>query len=317
MLPAQSIGVHLRTNDPFGTGLAAPGQLASACEALGFDGVWIGDHLAFRTPWLDAGVAAAAAVEATTEMLVGHAVLLGAMRPAAWVAKLVASLSVISAGRYALGVGVGGENPAEWDAVGVPVRERGRRTDELLRALPSLLAGHSHHMETEAVQIPELAPRVPMPPLVVGGRSDAALARTVAFGDLWLGAFVDADQMVRARDRLAELAAQASRDAVPDTGLTFITSVGPDRAAATEQARRYVESNYQARWEQMRRYAIVGELDDVVGQLAAFWQLGLRHVVLQAAGVDPRRECEQLAAVREGLLDAVGPAAGRQACAGA
>jgi alkanesulfonate monooxygenase SsuD/methylene tetrahydromethanopterin reductase-like flavin-dependent oxidoreductase (luciferase family) len=205
---------------------------------------------------------------------------------------------------------VGGENPEEWGAVGVPTTQRGRRTDEMLQALPDLLAGRPRQMRTEAVQIPALAPTTAMPPVIVGGRSEAALARTVASGDMWLGAFADRDRMVRASDRMAELASEAGRDTVPATGLTFITSVGPDAAAATEQARRYVESNYQARWEQVRRYAIVGELDDVVAQLAEFWQVGLRHIVLQPAGVDPLRECEQLAAVRESLLAAVGPSPG-------
>ncbi len=310
MLPTQTIGVHLRTNDPFGIGLSDPARLAARCEELCFEGAWIGDHLAFRTPWLDATVAMAAAATATRELLVGHAVLLAAMRPAAWVAKLVSSMSEISGGRYVFGVGVGGENPEEWDAVGVPTRERGRRTNELLEALPHLLAGRPWEMATEGVHIPALAPPTPMPSVVVGGRSDAALARTVAAGDMWLGAFVDLDRMVRANDRIAELASEAGRAAPPVTGLTFITSVGADAAAADEQARRYVESNYQAAWEQVRRYAVVGEHDDVVSQLATFWQAGLRHIVLQPAGEDPLRELEALAAVRESLLDAVGPSGG-------
>lgn len=311
MLPAQTIGVHLRTNDPFGVGLPAPAALAARCEALEFDGVWVGDHLSFRTPWLDATVAATAAATATSRLLVGHAVLLAAMRPGAWVAKLASSLTAISGGRYVLGVGVGGEHPPEWEAVGVPTRERGRRTNELLEALPDLLAGRPRSLATEGVSIPELAPPTAMPPVVVGGRSEAALVRTVAHGDMWLGAFVDRDRMVRAHERLAELAAEAGREQAPATGLTFITSVGPDVAAATEQARRYVESNYQARWEQVRRYALVGEVDDVVGQLADLWQLGLRHVVLQPPGEDPARDFDALAAVRAGLLAAVGSVAGR------
>src|SRR5689334_8593782 len=101
------------------------------------------------------------------------------LRPVAGVAKQVASLQHVSGGRVILGVGAGGDrHDASWQAVGVPRRERGARTDAALRVLPGLIAG------ADSAEV-RLAPAASVPPIVVGGMSDAALRRTVEFGDGW------------------------------------------------------------------------------------------------------------------------------------
>src|SRR3972149_5577963 len=99
---------------------------AARIEELGYDSVWTSEHVFFYFPTFDALTTLAAAV------------LLPPLRPAALAAKEITSVDVISGGRLTLGIGVGGEYPKEFQAVGVPVQERGVRTDEAIQVLRTL-----------------------------------------------------------------------------------------------------------------------------------------------------------------------------------
>ena len=124
------------------TGAPPPvSDAAQRAEALRFDGVWAGDHLACPAPVLDAPAVLATAAALTTRVSVGFSILLLGLRSPAWAAKQLASLQVLSGGRLRLGVGVGGEFPGEFAAAGVPLAQRGARLDAALRVLPELLAG--------------------------------------------------------------------------------------------------------------------------------------------------------------------------------
>ena len=113
-------------------------------EERGFESVWSVDQLVAGTgvPVLDSLTALAAAGAVTQRVKLGVGVLIAPLRPVAWIAKQVATLQYLSGDRVLLGIGAGGDRHAgSWDAVGVPRRERGRRTDEALRRLPDLIAG--------------------------------------------------------------------------------------------------------------------------------------------------------------------------------
>ncbi len=127
------IGVSLPT-----TGEDVPDvvEAARTAERAGFDSVWVGDHLADGRPILESTVALAAAAAVTERVRLGFGVLQLALRHPAWAAKQIGSLQTLSRGRLVLGVGAGGDTPLEWAAAGVPVAERGARTDRALAALP-------------------------------------------------------------------------------------------------------------------------------------------------------------------------------------
>src|ERR1700684_148067 len=124
-----------------------PGDIPAAAqlaEDRGFESVWSVDQLVAGTgvPVLDSLTALAAAAAVTQRVKLGVGVLIVPLRPVAWTAKQVATLQYLSGDRVLLGIGAGGDRHAgSWDAVGVPRRERGRRTDEALRRLPDLIAG--------------------------------------------------------------------------------------------------------------------------------------------------------------------------------
>ena len=110
-------------------------------DALGFDSIWSGDHVAFAGPILDPLIQLAQAAALSDRLTVGTAVYLLPLRHPAPVAKQVASLDTISNGRVIFGVGVGGEFPVEFELCGVPVEERGARLSEGIRVLRKLWSG--------------------------------------------------------------------------------------------------------------------------------------------------------------------------------
>src|SRR6266508_3261847 len=115
-------------HDPDGDLIGA----AELAEGLGFDSVWVGDHLLWYVPSPDPAVILGALAARTERMRLGTAVYLAALRNPVAVAKMGATLDHLSGGRFVLGVGLGGENPAEFAAAGVPLRQRSGRLDETL-----------------------------------------------------------------------------------------------------------------------------------------------------------------------------------------
>src|SRR5437763_5887953 len=99
--------------------------LVRRVEELGFDSVWTGDHVSFHNPLYESLTLLAAYAPITRRLKLGVAVYLLALRSAAVAAKVTATLDVLSGGRLIFGVGVGGENPKEFELCGVLHAERG------------------------------------------------------------------------------------------------------------------------------------------------------------------------------------------------
>src|ERR1700753_1622788 len=192
-----------------------PGDVPAAArqaEELGFESAWVVDQLVAGTgvPVLDSLTSLAGAAAVTSRIRLGVGVLIAPLRPVAWTAKQVATLQYLSGGRGLLGLGGGGgRHAASWDAAGVPRRERGRRTDEALRRLPDLIAGKPAQLTPDGGDV-VLSPGVPVPPIVIGGNSDAAARRAGEFGDEWF-VLGRADEIPGFQDRGAAPAAPLGR----------------------------------------------------------------------------------------------------------
>lgn len=298
--PRPGFGVMLSVFDSMGAGLPSVAASARLAEDLGFDSLWAGDHLFFHRPNLDAMIVLAAAAGATSRIALAPGVLLPALRHPVVVAKQVSSLAVLSGERLILGVGVGGEYPAEWDAVGVDLRERGARTDESLELLRTALGGGpiEHRSTHFDVRAPAMLPAPSTPdavPIWVGGRSDAALRRTVRFGAGWITVWTSVRRLQEAQEQLAELVAQAGRTEPVRTALLVFASIGP-KARARDQAEAFVRGHYQLPFEKMERWVLHGEKREIAESLAEFRDAGVEDFVVYPAAPDPSRDYE---AVRE------------------
>jgi probable F420-dependent oxidoreductase len=263
---------------------------AAELEALGLDAIWFRDHVLWHSPVLDPFVSLGALAARTSRVALGPGVLLLPLRSPAVVAKAIATLDQFSGGRALLGVGVGGEFPKEYEACGVPMAERGRRADEALGAIRALWTEERASFAGRTVRFTDAAMRFgpvqrPHPPIWVGGRSDAALARAGRLGDGWLAYFVTAEGFARrlaaARDRWRERGEVGAFGA----GLVIYFHAAVDRDEAHRAARWYLEAEYRQPFgELVDRYCALGPPGECAAAIAAFIEAGARHIVAIPAG---------------------------------
>lgn len=286
-------GFMLPISDPFGLGTPDIAAAARHAEQVGAGTVWVGDHLAFHTPVVEATVALSVAAAATERVRLGFGVLLLALRHPAWTAKQLTSLQVLSGQRLEVGIGVGGENPAEWAAGGIPVRERGTRTDAILSALPDLLSGNPAKIGAPYhLDVPPLAPHGDMPPLWIGGRSEQALRRAARHGDGWIGMFADEQRLASALDHLRRCCTDLARP-VPRIGLLVFTHIG-DPAKGRAETARFLEAQYRIPFEKVERYTAIGTANEVAAKLDRFARVGVDEFILFPAATDHHSQYEQL-----------------------
>jgi probable F420-dependent oxidoreductase len=194
-------------------------ESARAAEAAGIGTVWVNDRLSTPTNrgwtpgdggrYLDPLMALTFIASATETIRLGTGVLNAPYRLPVQLAKQVATLQDLSGGRLRLGVGVGWYE-TEFQVLGVPYAERGRRTDEALSLLHDAFANDV--VRVNGAELPVL-PRPARPPIYVGGQSGAALRRVIRFGDGWIAAGLGPDELAEPIARLTELADGADKAA--------------------------------------------------------------------------------------------------------
>ena len=210
--------------------------LAHRAEELGFDGVFVSDHLILPTapgsryPYRSDGtfplrpdenilepvttLAYLAAV--TTRLHLGFSVLVLPYRHPVLNAKMLANLDVCSGGRLIVGVGVGWMKE-EFAALGSDYAHRGQVTDEHIRLLQTLwgrdeseFAGE-HYQVSGMTMYPKTAQR-PHPPIWSGGISPRALRRAARLGDGWHGIRMTPEEIAGVRRQLEALRQEEGRD---------------------------------------------------------------------------------------------------------
>lgn len=283
----------------------APGEalpdiasLARLAERAGLDCLWAEDRLlAGEMPVLDSSLTLAAAAAVTDRIGIGFSVYVPSLRSLAWAAKQIASLQHIAgSGRLRLGVGLGGGSAAEYHAAGWPREERARRTDDFLRLLPGLLSG-------KPTQIPDapdaagisLRPAMPVPPLWVGGQSEAGLRRAVRFGDGWLSGLQTPREFAASAARLGELSQEAGRPR-PRLGICLHAAIGRHPAAGlADITSASMERMFGVPADRARQLAIGGTPSQVADQFALYSDAGAQVLAVTCYPAPMEQSWELLA----------------------
>jgi probable F420-dependent oxidoreductase len=281
--------------------------LVQRLETLGYDSVWTGDHMSFHNPLYESLTLLASYVPITRRIKLGIAVYLLALRAPAVAAKMTATLDVLSGGRLVFGVGVGGENPKEFELCGVPHKERGARVTEgidVVRALwrdtPATFNGRFTRFT--AVSIDPKPVQQP-PPIWIGGRSDAALARAGRQGDGWVSYVVQPERYAQSLAKIRRAAEEAGRrlEGFVAAHLTFVT-VGRDYESAERTWVRILSNRYAQDFGPLaRKYGVIGTPAQCGEQIDRFLQAGCRYFVMNPIG-DLADEAAQLETIASEII---------------
>lgn len=207
-------------------------------------------------------------------------------------ARMTASLDIGSAGRLTLGVGVGGEFPVEFEAAGLDVRQRGRRTNECLEVLRLLwteseVEFHGRHFEFENVSINPLPAQQPHPPIWVAGRRDAAMRRAVRYGDGWFPYFYSPERYRDSVEKISQLAEEEARDLAGFQWAYFpYISIYATEQEAAEAAAEALGGRYLYGGDFLnivRSYCLLGTPEMCVERLQEYIDAGARHIIFSVA----------------------------------
>ena len=291
----------------FGAGLAlGVGETARQArwmEDLGYEYFSAGEHFMRGDPPGPTHAALpvlAVAAGATDQMRVLSSIILTPFYHPLVLARTTATLDAASGGRLTLGVGVGGEFPVEFEAAGLRVDQRGRRTDECLEVMRKLWTGEKvtfsgRHFQLTDAMINPAPVQKPNPPVWVSGRRDAAMARAAKFGDGWMPYFYDAPRYRDSVQKIKGFAAAAGRDISGFQWAHFpYIAIYPTEQQAAEVAAEQLGGRYLYGGEFLdivRKYCLLGTVENCIEQLQEYIDAGARHIIFSISC--PREDRER------------------------
>ncbi len=251
-------------------------EWARRAEARGFSSLGTIDRVVYPNYEPLAALAAAAAV--TERIGLCTSVLLGPLRGnATELAKQALSLQALSAGRFTLGIGLGGRED-DYEASRIEYRGLGGKLDAMLERLEEVWEGG------------EIGPSIEgAPSLIVGGHADESFARAARFADGWIAAASGPEQFEAGADKAKAAWSQAGRDGAPRTMALAYFSLGEH---ANEDAREYLTDYYAWLGEPIAEFLVAAAAKDaetVKQQVAAYEAAGCEELILFPSSSDPEQ----------------------------
>jgi probable F420-dependent oxidoreductase len=307
-LPSFALGERTAT-------LAEMGAYLRRAEDLGFESAMLIDHLlvappAYRVTWLEPVALLSALAGVTRTIRLGTMVLVLPFRDPVAFAKEWATLDVLSGGRSILGVGVGW-NQAEFEALRIPYRERGRRMTEMLEAITALWAGDNVTYEGEFYRFRDLTiepkpAQRPHPPIWIGGGTqpseriygqevpsiEPVLRRIAKYADTWVPHSSATAEMVAAdwaaiQGYMGELGRRPEALSKVYSNFVHVLRPGERPEAAVRHFSVYsgMDLDY---WQQ---FYLLGGAEEVADRIRAKIEAlgGVDHLVLNPLDWDPAR----------------------------
>lgn len=296
-----ALGVRLPNSCPF----AEPDSLlrtASIVEDLGYDRVWVHDHISwakdrlthFATGSLEACrdqdpnffesvTTSALLLGRLRRVNVGIAGLVLPLRDPRVLGKQLTTIERLGGSRLVVAFGIGAIR-GDFEVMGVAFERRGRLTTDYLGALRAMAGGQqpmSFESDTITFANGTFLPRPGSLALWATGSSDAGLRRATTLADGWMTVYHSVSEYEAALGRLHSFAEEAGRDpASLDTGYETYVTIGATHEAAIDIARRSLEEKFKT-LEHGLDVCVVGSVDEVVEKLSAYADAGARHLELK------------------------------------
>lgn len=289
-------------------------QLVEEVEALGFDSAWLGDHIVFPADrpdymgdsWLDAVTCANLGLGMTTRLKFGTDVLVAPYRNPLLLAKMAMTASLLSGGRFMLGLGIGWLE-GEFAALGCPpFANRAEVTEDYLRVIRQMfeeqgnLSYAGRWISYDDILF-EPKPAQPLP-ILVGGNHPKALRRAALLGDGWHPLFLAPADYARGRAEILRIR--------QEEGITrpFIFSMSGSEARILPEAKVHRPARAAALGTSYApavetgdggRQKYIGTAEQVLGDCLALADAGVELLVLRFAvpldpHVGPEEHVEQL-----------------------
>ena len=277
------------------SGAAGAARQARRLEELGFDCLSSGEHYMRGNPPGPTHAALpllAVAAGATERIRVVSSIVLAPFYHPTVLAKLTTTLDIASGGRLTLGIGVGGEYPVEFEAAGLRVDQRGRRTNECLEALRRLwteehVSYRGRHFQLDDVTLRPRPTQQPHPPVWVSGRRDAAMARAARLGDGRMPYFYDPARYRDSVEKIENIAREDGRDLAGFQWAYFpYISIYDTVEQAAEVAARALGGRYLRSGgfsDIVHRYCLLGPVESCIARLQEYIDAGARHVIFSVA----------------------------------
>jgi alkanesulfonate monooxygenase SsuD/methylene tetrahydromethanopterin reductase-like flavin-dependent oxidoreductase (luciferase family) len=282
-------------------------SLARAVEES-VDHVCVGDHVSFFVGAGSDGLTLATSLlSAQAELPVYVGLYLLPLRHPVLVARQLATIAQLAPGRLTLGVGIGGEDRHEIEVCGVDPKTRGPRMDECLQILRGLAGGEPVTFVGEffslkdALIVPAPSPRIP---LIVGGRSDAAVSRAARLGDGWLGIWVSPRRFASVRDQITCEAREAGRGARTfEHALNVWCGFAPTRESARDLLAAQMQAFYHMPFEPFERYSPYGTPQHVAEFLSPYIEAGCSAFNVIPCAADDESAIAAVGELRALLID--------------
>jgi probable F420-dependent oxidoreductase len=281
-------------------------DFARRAEELGFTSVWAPEHFIvapglYGTSWLSSLTVLAYVAAVTERVTIGPDILIAPLRNPIILAKELVTLQYLSQGRFALGIGVGWDDH-EFTSIGVPLKERGGRTDEMIAALRRLLTErdvsfHGKYYNFDNVTIDPLLDRFPELWVAGGSKIPTSLSpdkpyitepvlRRILGADAWMARAAGNDEMIRGD--IAQIRSYLDSHGRDPASLHyshvnfFHLARSRDRAEALREQEpkifRVMGSHRPI--EHLQQCYFIGPTDEIIERIAGLGEAGLDSIII-------------------------------------
>ena len=260
-------------------------QLVEVGDKYGYDSLWLSDRIVSNRFSLEPMIALSMVAAYSDRLKFGTSVLALPLRNPVVLAKQIATLDYLSQGRCFPAVGLGQEDPEEYEACGVPKGDRAQRTDEAIVLMRRLWEEESvtHEGKFFTCHNVSVTPKPffkPSPPVWIGGRSHAAARRVGRVGDGWLVSSATPDEVREGRDILFDTAEKYEREIEYDhVGVLMGYYVAPDPDQAVAKAHQFVTRHRPDAY--FTEYSAVGTTEQVAEMIQRYVDAGGQKFVVR------------------------------------